>query len=116
MAIVSDVQKALGDLLKKAEPPQGTAWSTSKDTWEYVTVPAKDLLGKPHPGGAINDFRFGPGKHFVPAEVASTMNSILAKLQDECLRTIRPDAHMDSMAQMASRGFSNNILEEVAAA
>lgn len=61
-----------------------------KRDWRYVTVPSVDIFADPHPAIRINQDTFGPGKHFVPPDIATELERIIEAKRTSDLRIVQP--------------------------
>src|ERR1700686_2302752 len=80
------------------------AWDTAKETWEYVTVPEEDALGKEFPrvtlSGPHTEHAFEAGQTYhVPAEVAAYVKDRIKVFNRGCVRLIQ--SNLDTKAQLA---------------
>lgn len=81
----------------------------------WVEVPEKDLFDFPHPVIRINLLEFGPGKHFVEANVADWIEERLRRKYQSDIRVMRPQQDYTSQNAMTrfgagarTGGFSKN--------
>jgi hypothetical protein len=86
-----------------------------KSTWEWVTVPAKDLFGDSHTGVSINFRKFTPkldeegqptgeeGKYFVDPDSASEVRRLLAQYHQAQMRIMQRQPDL-AMAKVMNRG------------
>lgn len=75
-----------------------------KSLWEYVEVPEVDLFDKPFGGIQINFIDYGPGKHFVNAELAGEIRRLLKQRQAGDIRILRPTQDKKMQEIMARSG------------
>lgn len=83
---------------------QVNAWETPKETWEYVTVPEEDALGKEFPrvtlSGPHTEHAFEAGETYhVPAQVADYVKDRIKVFNRGCVRLIQ--SNLDTGAQLA---------------
>lgn len=88
--------KPVTNAVKRVSP-----WETSKDTWQYVTIPELDVYGHPYGNVSINEHVFEAGqKHYVPAEVADEINRILKSHDEYLLHLLQPRKRKAVIAQV----------------
>lgn len=88
--------KPVSSTVKRQNP-----WETSKDTWQYVTVPATDIYDHPFGDISINEHVFKSGeKHYVPAEVAEEMNRLIKNHEAYLLQLLQPRKRQAVLAQV----------------
>ena len=78
--------------------------AADKSTWEYVEVPETDLFDKPFGSIQINFTDYGPGKHFVSAELAGEIRRLLKQRQQGDVRILRPTQDKKMQEIMARTG------------
>lgn len=67
-------------------------WDTSKETWQFVTIPDEDPLGKAFPNISLNKEVFVAGKTYqVPSVVASYVNDRIKTFNRSCVRLLQPN-------------------------
>lgn len=81
-----------------------SAWDTPRETWEYVTVPEEDPLGKEFPrvtlSGPKQEHVFLAGQTYhVPSEVAAYVKDRVKVFNRGCVRLLQPN--VDTQAQRA---------------
>jgi hypothetical protein len=89
---------------KIAVPVNVPAWETPKETWEYVSVPEEDALGKTFPrvtlSGPHTEHAFEAGQTYhVPAQVAEYVKDRIKVFNRGCVRLIQ--SNLDTKAQLA---------------
>lgn len=62
----------------------------TKATHRYVTVPDTDMFDMPHPGIRVNHDSFGPGTHYLPTELANTVEASLRDYELANRRILQP--------------------------
>src|SRR5436309_1844040 len=83
------------------------AWKTAKETWEYVTLPEEDPLGKAFPSISLNKHIFNAGKtYLVPKVVALYVNDRIKVFNKSCVRLLQPNVDMKSLSEV-SAGSAN---------
>lgn len=79
----------------------GTTSSTQEVRGKrWVEVPQKDIFDFTHEGVRINHQLYGPGKHFVEADVADWIELRLAKKAEADLHIMRPTQDITSQNAM----------------
>lgn len=69
---------------------------STKPTHRYVTVPDTDLFDYPHPSIRINQHAYGPGTHYLPSELADTVEERLKAYTRSNVRLLQPKRDMES--------------------
>lgn len=78
-------------------------YSTDQSNWEWITVPAKDPLGKPAPKFTLNRREFEPGQRYlVPPEIANELRDRIEVFQASIGRLLQDT--IDYKALSAVRG------------
>ena len=76
-----------------------------QSTWQYVTIPEKDLYDQVFPTIFVNNERFEAGKrYFACPSLAQEVQAIIARAQAADLRLMRPDKHEASLRQVSGEG------------
>ncbi len=80
------------------------AWDTPRETWEYVTVPEEDALGKTFPrvtlSGPHTEHAFEAGQTYhIPSQVAEYVKDRIKVFNRGCVRLIQ--SNLDTKAQLA---------------
>jgi len=57
---------------------------------EWVEVPATDIFDQPHNGVSVNFTKYGPGKHFLPPELAGEVRRLLKSKEGADIRVLQP--------------------------
>lgn len=88
----------------EVKPSAVSAWDTPRETWEYVTVPEEDALGKTFPrvtlSGPHTEHAFEAGQTYhVPVQVADYVKDRIKVFNRGCVRLIQ--SNLDTKAQMA---------------
>lgn len=79
--------------------------SAPESEWQYVSIPAEDIHGYPHPPLEINDDKFDAGKtHFVPPILAAEMQRILKSFEVEQIALLQPRKRKRALEQLAKEG------------
>jgi hypothetical protein len=87
--------------------PVVTSDTTSARGKRWIVVPEKDLFDFPHPPIAINHMVFGPGKHFLDADVADWVEDRLMRKYKSDLRVMRPQQDLTSQNAMTRFGVGS---------
>jgi len=66
----------------------------------WVEVPEKDLFDFPHPHIRVNLLDFGPGRHYLDADLADTVEERLLAKYNADLRIMRPQQDITSQNAM----------------
>lgn len=76
-----------------------TATMAVKDTsnYEWVEVPEADLFDKRHQGVQVNFEKYGPGRHFLPPELAGEVRRLLASKVRSDIRILQPKRDQKAM-------------------
>lgn len=76
---------------------------TDQSNWEWVSMPAKDVLGKPAPSFSLNRREFKPGERYlVPPEVAKELRDRIEVFHEYTGRLLQDT--IDYKALSAVRG------------
>lgn len=68
------------------------AWKTAPETWEFVTVPDEDPLGKEFPDISLNKNVFSAGETYnLPAQVAAYVKDRIKVFNRSCVRLLQPN-------------------------
>lgn len=70
----------------------------------WVEVPEKDLFDFPFPHIRINLLDFGPGRHYLDADLADSVEERLRQKQYDDLRVMRPSQDVRSQQAMNRYG------------
>lgn len=101
----------------KAKPVVETkpsAWETPKETWQYVTIPEEDPLGKEFAPIGLNKDRFLAGQTYhVPAEVATYINDRIKVFNRSCVRLLQPNIDQKAVRDVAA-GTATSVRYAVA--
>jgi hypothetical protein len=66
-------------------------WKTSKETWQYVTIPDEDVTGKTYPSIWLHKTEFKPAKTYhVPPQVAEYVNGRVKAYNRSVTRLFSP--------------------------
>jgi hypothetical protein len=77
-------------------------WETPKETWQYVTLPEEDPLGKPFPTIRLNKTEFAKGQTYqVPPQVATYVNDRVKVFNRSCVRLFQPDMAQPGIVRTA---------------
>lgn len=97
-------EKTLQDRIE-AKQRMKTDWDTDKSTWEYITIPEEDGLGRVHASVSNNHHVFEAGKtYLVPPVVAADVRERLKLFNRECVRVLQPRRDQRSENQVAMFG------------
>lgn len=76
--------------VKDKEPAD--VWASPQETWEFVTVPDEDPLGKGFPDISLNKHVFSAGQSYtVPAQVAAYVKDRIKVFNRSCVRLLQPN-------------------------
>lgn len=88
--------------LKKNVGGNPDPWKSDKETWQYVTVPDEDPLGKKFPNIGLNAHTFSAGEtYLVPKEVADYIKDRTKVFNRSCIRLLQPNADMKSIGEVS---------------
>jgi hypothetical protein len=88
-------------------------WSTDKSTWEYISIPAKELTGRSHPKMSINRHEFFAGKKYhVPPQIARELESMLERHAKQTRRVLSNDIDLEALIAVANNGVSAGTVGE----
>jgi hypothetical protein len=91
--------------MAKPSIPYVNPWDTDKTDWENIKIPAKDLMGQPHPPVTHNKHEFAPGKnYFVPAAIAREVESMLDKHASSVRRLLSNELDFEAIATVMRQG------------
>jgi hypothetical protein len=77
-------------------------YATPKETWQFVTLPEEDPLGKPYPAIYLNKERFEPGQTYnLPAQIASYLKERIKVFNRSCVRLLQPDMAQPGIVRTA---------------
>lgn len=77
-------------------------WMTSKDTWQYVTVPEEDPLGSDFPTITLNKITFHRGQTYqVPPQVAAFVNERIKVYNRGCVRLLQPNVDRVALREVS---------------
>jgi hypothetical protein len=77
-------------------------YGTSRETWQYVTLPQEDPLGKPFPTIRLNKEAFEAGQTYqIPAPIAAYVNDRIKKFNRSCVRLYQNDMAQDGIVRTA---------------
>lgn len=77
-------------------------YATAKETWQYVTIPEEDPLGKPFPVIRLNKEAFEPGQTYqIPAPIAAHVNDRIKIFNRSCVRLFQNDMAQDGIVRTA---------------
>lgn len=101
---------ALDKKVDNARPKPVDVWETPQETWEFVTLPDEDPLGKGFPTISLNKDTFEPGKKYlVPPQVASYINERIKVFNRSCVRLLQPNADMKSIGEVNVGSAHTNV-------
>lgn len=83
----------------------------TKATHRYVTVPDTDMFDMPHPGIRVNTESYGPGTHYLPTELANTVEGSLRDYELANRRILQP--RQDAKAIQAVNRANQRPMEAV---
>lgn len=86
----------------KVDLPEAPA----KATHRYVTIPDTDLFDFPHPAIRINGEAYGPGTHYLPSELAGTVEERLKAYTKGNVRILQPKRDAEA-ERVVDRGRGN---------
>lgn len=71
--------------------------ATDPATWEYVTIPKKDLLGYQHADMGLNRMIFRHGETYhLPATIAAFLRDRLEVYARACVRVLQPTRDIEA--------------------
>jgi hypothetical protein len=77
-------------------------YETPKETWQHVTIPEDDPLGKPFPTIHLNKEAFKPGETYnLPVQIASFVKERIKVFNRSCVRLLQPDMAQDGIVRTA---------------
>jgi hypothetical protein len=77
-------------------------FGTPRETWQYVTIPSDDPLGKPFPTIRLNKEAYEAGQTYqVPAPVAAYINDRTKVFNRSCVRLYQNDMAQDGIVRTA---------------
>lgn len=77
-------------------------WKTPKESWQYVTIPHEDPLGKNFPTIRLNKEAFEAGQTYnLPVSVAAFVNERIKVFNRSCVRLFQPDMAQDGIVRTA---------------
>jgi hypothetical protein len=77
-------------------------YGTPKETWQFVTIPEEDPLGKPFPTIHLNKEAFVKGETYnLPAQIASFVKDRIKVFNRSCVRLLQPDMAQDGIVRTA---------------
>lgn len=91
---------AINKPVTPAEPVD--AWTTPKESWQYVTVPDEDPLGSEFPSISLNKHIFRAGETYqVPPPVAVYLNDRIKVFNRSCVRLLQPNVDRKALQEVA---------------
>lgn len=67
-------------------------WTTDETTWQFVTIPDEDPLGKEFPNVSINKHVFMAGQTYkVPGVIADYVRDRVKVFNRSCVRLLQPN-------------------------
>lgn len=77
-------------------------WKSNKETWQYVTIPDEDPLGKKYPNIGLNAHSFKAAEtYLVPPQVAEYIKDRVKVFNRSCVRLLQPNADMKSISEVS---------------
>lgn len=77
-------------------------WKSNKETWQYVTIPDEDPLGKKFPGIGLNHEKYEAAQtYLVPPQVAEFIKERVKVFNRSCIRLLQPNADMKSIGEVS---------------
>lgn len=77
-------------------------WQTSKETWQYVTIPEEDATGVKFPSISLNKTTFYPGETYqVPPQVAAYVVDRIKTYNKSTVRLFSGRADIASLNQVS---------------
>ena len=80
------------------KPTSSTTTTIDKSNWEWVEVPERDLFDVPHTGVNLNLEHYGPGKHLLDPQRATTIKELLRRRLEGDMRILRPTPDKQAVA------------------
>jgi len=78
------------------------AWTTDETTWQYVTLPDEDPLGKEFPIVSLNKHVFEAGQTYkVPPQVADYVRERVKVFNRSCVRLLQPNRDLTAERAVA---------------
>lgn len=91
--------------MAKIDSPAVTSGKTEERGKRWISVPEKDLFDFPYPTLRVNLLEFGPGKHYVDAELADFLESRMELKYQADVRLMRPSQDFTSQNIMNKFGI-----------
>lgn len=77
-------------------------YATPKETWQYVTLPDEDPLGKKFPKIMLNKEVFEAGQTYnLPTPIATYLKDRIKIFNRSCTRLLQPDMAQDGIVRTA---------------
>jgi len=77
-------------------------YATSRESWQYVTIPEEDPLGKGFPTIHLNKEAFEAGQTYqVPPQIAKYVTDRIKIFNRSCVRLLQPDMAQDGIDRTA---------------
>jgi hypothetical protein len=77
-------------------------YATPKESWQYVTIPEEDPLGKHFPTIFLNKEAFHAGETYnLPAQIATFVKDRIKIFNRSCVRLLQPDMAQDGIIRTA---------------
>jgi hypothetical protein len=77
-------------------------YATPKESWEYISIPEEDPLGKRFAAIRLNKEVFEAGQTYqVPAPIASYVKDRIKAFNRSCVRLFQPDMAQDGIVRTA---------------
>ena len=82
-------------------------YGTPKETWQYVTLPDEDPLGKKFATIRLNKEVFEAGQTYnVPPQIADYLKERIKVFNRSCVRLLQPDMAQDGIVRTAEGAAS----------
>jgi hypothetical protein len=77
-------------------------YATPKESWQYITIPEEDPLGKKFPSIYLNKEKFDPGQTYqVPPQIAAHVNDRIRVFNRSCVRLLQPEMAQEGIIRTA---------------
>jgi len=94
------------EVFKKTVNPD--PWKSDQETWQYVTLPDEDPLGKKFPNIGLNANTYKGGEtYLVPPQVADYIKDRIKVFNRSCIRLLQPNADMKSINEVSAGSASS---------
>lgn len=92
-------------------------YDTPKETWQFVTVPDEDPLGKKFPNISLNKDVFEAGQTYkLPLQVVAYIQDRVKTFNRSCVRLLQPNADLKSINEVNAGTTNNSVAGRAAVA